>query len=205
MVALAERDRRLGLIGTVTVLAVPAYAIARQAVEDAARYAHHRQALDRVERPEWLANLMDGMRYRFSHSPPLNPDKATIAEQVGRAASNTHSRRGFEEDSFRLRTALENVKDQGTSCTPRYMASGSTNSTSMSASQPIRYHQLGNLPQVRSDGAARSTGVSSSAAQTDPRSQQVFEAAPQPWHSSGPTITIYRLSSSCGPGSARSG
>jgi hypothetical protein len=208
LIALWQRHRVVGYAGLVATLVVPAYAIARQAVEKT--YPD-----TRIVAKEWIEKnvpngsriLIDGMRYRLSHSPPLNPDETTVASQVERASvEGAHLGRGVSKKTLSVyEEALRGVSG------PRYELHSTVHGLQV---QPLEYYldECYGYVVTSSEiagkfgprGGARGRFPNSArfydSLDTDPRSTKVYELDPEPWHSSGPTIKVYRLSNRCDAG-----
>jgi hypothetical protein len=145
---------------------------------------------------------MDGMRYRFIHSPPLLPNDAAVDRRVNRAADAESVSRGVSTTTldiyskamsrlpgpkYDLYSTVYGLKVRDLSyyvdnCFS-YIVTSSQNSgrfSSPKASEiyPVSARFYGQLP-------------------VDPRFKKVFSASPKPWKLQGPEINVYKVLPAC--------
>jgi hypothetical protein len=187
------------------IVAVPAFWLVRAAVE--------KSHLDtRILAKEWFeANapagalvLMDGMRYRFSQGPPLNPDAATIEGKVDKAIEEGGNfGRGVSEESLGIyEDAMKSVPG------PKYRLVSTVHGLEV---RDISYYAEHCFDYIVTSSIVESRFRKGSAAYetfpdsarfyeslgTDPRARLVHEEIAEPWGKSGPTIRVYRLDNTC--------
>ncbi len=187
------------------VVAVPAFWLVRAAVEKS-------QVDTRIHAKEWFeANvpagalvLMDGMRYRFSQGPPLNPDAATVEGKVDKAIEEGGNfGRGVSEESLGI--YQEAMK---TAAGPKYRLVSTVHGLEV---RDVSYYAEHCFDYIVTSSMVAGRFRAGSAAHrmfpesarfyeslgSDPRVRLVHEEAAEPWGKSGPTIRIYRLDNSC--------
>lgn len=205
LAAISERFRPLMPLGLAIVVAIPLFGLIRQAYEKM-------QPETRLIAKDWIeANvpsgariLMDGMRYRFGPSPPLNPDAVTVSREVGQIGEEGEGLgRGVSDLALSLyQEAL--TKAEGPTYelhstthglgvkTPSYYVSNCFDYIVTSSYIAERFAP-GQANRERYPASAHFYDLLS----TDPRFQQVFQAVPRPWKSSGPIITVYKIVPAC--------
>lgn len=187
------------------VVAVPAYWLVRAAVEKS-----HQDT--RIQAKEWFeANvpagalvLMDGMRYRFSQGPPLNPDAATVEGKVDKAIEEGGNfGRGVSEESLGIyEEAMKTVAG------PKYRLVSTVHGLEVRdvahyAEQCFDYIVTSSMISGRFRvGSAASQMFPESARfyeslESDPRVRLVHQEVAEPWRNSGPAIRVYRLDNAC--------
>jgi hypothetical protein len=187
------------------VIAVPSYWLMRAAVEKS-----HRDT--RVHAKEWFeANvpagalvLMDGMRYRFSQGPPLNPDAATVEGKVDKAIEEGGNfGRGVSEESLGIyEEAMKTAEG------PKYRLVSTVHGLEVRdiayyAERCFDYIVTSSMVagRFRPGTDARTMFPDSArfydALGSDPRVQLVHEEVAEPWGKSGPTIRVYRVDNAC--------
>jgi len=187
------------------VVMVPAYWLARAAVEKS-------QLDTRIHAKEWFeANvpagalvLMDGMRYRFSQGPPLNPDAATIEGKVDKAIEEGGNfGRGVSEESLDIYE--EAMK---TASGPKYRLVSTVHGLEV---RDIAYYAEHCFDYIVTSSMIASRFTKGSAGRqmfpesaafyeslgSDPRVRLMHEEVAEPWGKSGPTIRIYRVDNQC--------
>ena len=186
------------------ICAVPLYALIRQNVTWTGPDT-------RVLAKQWIeANvpagsriLMDGMRYRFIQSPPLNPDDATVARRVGSAEREGEDlSRGVSSRTLALyaeamsRTTGPRYELHSTvygldvreltyyveSCFDYIVVSGESSRRFERPSEAERYPLSARFYQGLRE---------------DPRFELAYSAEPRPWRVQGPAITVYKVLHSC--------
>ena len=204
VVDLARQRNKAIAVGVALIVAVPLFALVQ------ANYTFTRPDT-RVMAKDWIeANvpsgskiLMDGMRYRFIQSPPLNPDQATVARRVSRAeVEGADLSRGVSARQLDLYSkAMKRMSG------PRYEI--------YSTVWGMDVQDLAHYPKfcfdyvvTSSDVANRFSGPAEqqkyprSAAfyqnlPVDSRYEVVYSAAPEPWRIRGPKITVYKVRHTC--------
>lgn len=199
---------QLPAVALAIVVSVPAYWLVRAAFEKS-------QQDTRVLAKEWIESnvpagsriLMDGMRYRFSQSPPINPDDSTVGEKVGRAREEGGNfGRGVSDLALSVyEEAVTSVKG------PKYSITSTVHGlevkdvdyyvrncfdyviTSSMVAGRYRPGRPGTELFPDSEKFYASLG-------TDPRVHLVHEEFAVHWRKSGPTIGVYRLDHRCAPG-----
>jgi 4-amino-4-deoxy-L-arabinose transferase-like glycosyltransferase len=160
----------------------------------------------RVLAKEWIeANipsgtkiLMDGMRYRFIPSPPLNPDRSTVEHSVVRAGEARRLSRGVSRQTLALYAEAMSQIDG-----PLYKLHSTVHGLGV---EDLDYY-------VRNcfDYIVTSSYVSERYAEettrarfpksaqfyeqlrTNPRAQVVYSVGAVPWKRGGPLITVYKV------------
>jgi hypothetical protein len=147
--------------------------------------------------------LMDGMRYRFVQSPPLNPASSTVDRQVGQAANTEYVSRAVSSQTLALyRQAMS--QRQG----PTYRLHSTVWGIEI---EDLNHYIQGCFDYIITSSANSERFVEESSRQRFPKSAQFYEqlkadsrfqvvyaVEPVPWQSSGPLITIYKVPSTCG-------
>jgi hypothetical protein len=147
--------------------------------------------------------LMDGMRYRFVQSPPLNPASSTVDRQVGQAADTEYVSRAVSSQTLALyRQAMS--QRQG----PTYRLHSTVWGIEI---EDLNHYIQGCFDYIITSSANSERFVEESSRQRFPKSAQFYEqlkadsrfqvvyaVEPVPWQSSGPLITIYKVPSTCG-------
>ena len=204
-VLLSRQRDRLMITIIACIIVIPLFSLVRQ------NYTWTRPDT-RVLAKDWIESnipsgakiLMDGMRYRFIGSPPLNPDHTTVERRVrGALDQDGGLSRGISEKSLRLYSEAMSKIDG-----PRY----DLHSTVWG----IDVKELSFYPQMCFDyivtssynssrfldqGVAKRFPLSAqfySDLPVDPRFQTVFSIKPFPWKVQGPEITVYKVLHSCG-------
>ena len=140
----------------------------------------------------------------------MTPNTRALAKQIDRVATQVEAGeqigRGVDEDTLRLyREATEGTEG------PRY----EIHSTEYGLALKAPSHYVASC----FDYVVTSSSISHRFApgsphrerfpeaahfydqlDVDPRFQQVYQAAPEAWNSSGPVITVYRIAHDCGAG-----
>jgi 4-amino-4-deoxy-L-arabinose transferase-like glycosyltransferase len=143
--------------------------------------------------------LMDGMRFRFVQSPPLNPNDVALARRLAGAEASelTISERmlalyieaqksvaGPKYDLYSTVYGLEvDELDHYVDACFDYIVTSSLNENRYSSE----------AGRARFPKSARFYGN----IKTDARFEQVYRVGPVPWQRGGPTITVYRVASTC--------
>lgn len=204
-VTLGKYHARLPAIALAIIVAAPSFWLVRAAVEKS-------QLDTRVLAKNWIeANipagariLMDGMRYRYSQSPPINPDNVTVSEKVGHAKEEGGNfGRGvsdlalsvYEEavnaakgPKYQIVSTVHGLEVKGVG----YYAESCFNYIITSSMIAGRYRPGGPAYELFPDSVEFYAALDS-----DSRVQLVHEEAAVPWQKSGPTIRIYRLKNTC--------
>jgi 4-amino-4-deoxy-L-arabinose transferase-like glycosyltransferase len=165
----------------------------------------------RVMAKEWIeANipsgskiLMDGMRYRFIFSPPLNPDEATVARRLNHAEDEDGQiSRGISGRTMELyANAMSSVSG------PRYELHSTV--------WGLEVRDLSYYPEACFDYVVTSSGIANrfsapSVAERYPESAAFYNQLPQdsryrliyavepiPWKVQGPGIAVYEVLLAC--------
>jgi hypothetical protein len=206
LAALGKYRRWLPAVGLAVVVAVPTFWLVRAAVE--------KSKLDtRILAKHWIeANvpagariLMDGMRYRFSQGPPLNPDRATVEEKVDRAiAEGGNFGRGVSEYALSVyeeaMVAVEGPKYELVSTVHglevrdiNYYVDECFDYIVTSAMIAGRFRPGAPAHRMFPDSARFYSSL-----EADPRVRLVHEEVAAAWAKSGPTIRIFKVESRCG-------
>lgn len=200
--------RHLPGVALSLIVVVPAYWLVRATVEKS-----HEDT--RILAKHWIeANvpagsriLMDGMRYRMSQSPPLNPDDATVGRKVGQAVEEGGNfGRGVSKRAL-------SIYEQGMKLLrgPKYELVSTVHGLTV---HDIDYYVQGCYDYVVTSsmisgrfasGARAADSFPQSAKfyaslRTDPRVQLLHEEVAARWGNSGPTIRVYRILNGCSPG-----
>jgi 4-amino-4-deoxy-L-arabinose transferase-like glycosyltransferase len=165
----------------------------------------------RVLAKEWVETniapgakiLMDGMKYRFRQSPPLNPDKSTVDRLVAQASNAKRLSRGLSGQTLILYSKAMNQIDGPTyelystvyglevedtdyyihTCFDYIITSSLNSRYYTEESSRLRFPKSAQFyEQLKSDA----------------RFQVIYSIEPLPWKSSGPVITVYKILPACG-------
>jgi hypothetical protein len=191
------------IAGLACIVAVPLFALVRQNHE----WTHPDT---RVVAKEWVENnltpgskiLADSFQYRFTPSPPLTPDQSAVLRQIQGVSSESSRFRGVSSRTLKLYAeAMESVSG------PRYELHPTV--WGLAVEDPAYYEEhcfdyvitssmistryAGDLNRERFPKSARFYEQLDS----DPRVKRIYSVEPIPWRRSGPTITVYKLLSSC--------
>lgn len=203
---LGKFRRVLQPVAIALIVAVPAFWLVRAAVEKT-------QPDTRVLAKRWIEAevpagskiLMDGMRYRFSQSPPLNPDPRTVGSKVEQAqAEGGDIGRGVTDYALSIYEEAMNAASG-----PRYELVSTVHGLEV---EDIDYYAAGCFDYVvtssivagrfRDGGRAASMFPKSAAfyasLESDARAKLVHEDRAVRWKSSGPTIRVYQVANGCG-------
>ena len=200
----AGQRGRIMAIAIAVIVVVPLFALIRQ------DYMFTRPDT-RVLAKQWIeANvssgakiLIDGMRYRLIHSPPLNPDESTVERRVIQARGARRVTRGVSQNTLALYAeAMSQVSG------PKYELHSTVYGLAV---KDLSYYPqqcfdyIITSSQVTNDFVAPSRvekyPISArfySQLPTDPRFNVVYSAEPVPWKIQGPAITVYEVSPHCG-------
>ncbi|MGI9235085.1 MAG: glycosyltransferase family 39 protein [Woeseiaceae bacterium] len=152
--------------------------------------------------PSGAKILMDGMRYRFIQSPPLNPDQSTVDRRLRSAAAEDHLSRGVSSRTLSLYAEAMaridgpryelystvwglNVEDLSfyvDSCFDYIVTSSQNSKRFTDPKQAKKYPTSARFYQQLPE---------------DTRFEEVYSANPAAWQIHGPSIAIYRVLSSC--------
>ncbi len=200
------RDRNwLAAASLAAIVAIPAAMLTRAMVEKSGSDT-------RISAKQWVEAhvpngsriLMDGMQYRFSQSPPLNPDKESVTTKVKRA-SKEGEKLGRGVSDLALSVYQE---AKGRARGPTYDIVSTVHGLQV---KPIDYYVAQCYGYIiTSDMVAgryaeggrgrelfpKSTQFYDSLS-TDPRVRLVHEEHARHWHESGPTIRIYDVQTAC--------
>jgi len=203
--ALGRYHRWLPGAALALVVAVPTFWLVRAAVEKSQLDTRvHAKAWIEANVPPGARILMDGMRYRFSQSPPLNPDSATVGEKVERALDEGGDfGRGVSELALSVyQEALE--KAQG----PKYELVSTVHGLNVRDVSYYVDHCFDYIvtssmvagryrPRAPGHRLFPESAKFYAAFVTDPRIRLVHEEAAIRWRKSGPTIKIYEVANRC--------
>jgi hypothetical protein len=203
--ALGKYRTWLPSVAVSIVIAVPAFWLVRAAVEKS-------HVDTRIHAKEWFeANvpagalvLMDGMRYRFSQGPPLNPDAATVEGKVDKAIEEGGNfGRGVSEGSLGIyEEAMKTVAG------PKYRLVSTVHGLEVRdiayyAEHCFDYIVTSSMVASRFSGGTAGYEMFPGSArfyeslESDPRARLVHAEVAEPWGKSGPTIRVYRLDNIC--------
>lgn len=205
VVALGKYGNRLPAIALALVVVAPAFWLVRAGVEKT-----HQDT--RILAKDWIeANvpagskiLMDGMRYRFSQSPPINPDHSTVSEKVGRAeAEDGNIGRGVSSLALSVYEEAMNSA-QG----PKYRIVSTVHGLQVKdldfyVSNCFDYVITSSMIAGRFGAGGLATRLFPDSARfyesldKDSRSHLLHEESAIHWRKSGPTIRIFKLKNSC--------
>ena len=206
---ITKRHWSLTVTGLACVAIVPLVGLVRHDYEKT-------QPDTRVLAKQWIETnvpsgsklLMDGMRFRFIPSPPLNPDKSTVARQVAQAAQTAKEEgpdfaRGVSGFALSLyKEALEQVEG------PTYELHSTNHGLDLET--PSYYVQNCFDYIVTSSIIAGKFAPGRSHRERFPQAAQFYEqlpidarfrltyqAAAAPWKNVGPTISVYEVIPPC--------
>jgi len=194
---------RLLPIAMAIIVAVPAFALVQQ--------NHSWTRPDtRVLTKDWIESnvppgskfLMDGMRFRFIHSPPLQPDEITVNRRIDRAEAAGSVSRGISGGTlelyakamrrmsgpkYELHSTIYGLKVRELSyyideCFDYIVTSSQNSNRFLSAEAAERYPTSASFYQDLP---------------TDIRFEKIFSATPAPWRVQGPEINVYKVLSNC--------
>jgi hypothetical protein len=153
--------------------------------------------------PSGAKILMDGMRYRFIMSPPINPNDITIADQAERAAQEgarlgrglskralalyTEAMRQVEGPTYELHSTVYGLEVEELS----YYVQACFDYIITSSTYTQRY--TAEADRQRFPKSAQFYDQ----LRTDPRFEVVYTVEPVPWQNAGPTITVYKVLPGC--------
>jgi hypothetical protein len=200
---LGKLHSRLVPIAIAAIVVLPIYAVAEQN-HMWTRPDTRVLAKDWIESnvPENAKVLMDGMRYRFTQSPPLRPNDAAVDRRVGRAAGAAQVSRGVSNSTLELYADAMSRLDG-----PKYdlystVYGLNVKRLSYYIERCFDYIVTSSQNESRYDSpeAAEKYPVSArfySELPNDSRFEKVFTAAPVPWSIQGPEINVYKVLQSC--------
>jgi 4-amino-4-deoxy-L-arabinose transferase-like glycosyltransferase len=148
--------------------------------------------------------LMDGMRYRFIPSPPLNPASKTLTSQVSRASEEgSELSRGVSDMTLSVyQEAMERLDG------PTYELRSTMHGLRIKPAEHyvencFNYVITSSLITRRFATGSRSREVSPLSAKfydelpTDSRFKLVYSISPRSWYQAGPEISVYEVASTC--------
>jgi hypothetical protein len=208
VVFLGRYRQWLSAVALAMVVAVPAFWLVRAAVEKS-------QLDTRVHAKAWIEDnvpagariLMDGMRYRFSQGPPLNPDRTTVEGKVDKALEEGGNfGRGVTEYALSIYEEA-----MITAAGPKYQLVSTVHGLQV---QDVQYYLdecfdyivtssmvAGRFqPGVRGAEYFPDSAKFYASLDSDPRVRLVHEEKAASWKKSGPTIRVYLLDSACAGG-----
>jgi hypothetical protein len=154
--------------------------------------------------PSGARILMDGMRYRFSQSAPLNPDPETVREKVDRAVEEGGNfGRGVSEYALSIyEEAMVSVSG------PKYELVSTVHGlqvrdVSYYAHECFDYIVTSSMVAGRFKPGAPARDMFPDSArfydslETDTRVKLAHEEVAESWKKSGPTIRVYKLDGKC--------
>jgi hypothetical protein len=147
--------------------------------------------------------LMDGMRYRFVQSPPLNPDSSTAARRVVQASEARRLSRGVSRSTLDLYAKAINQVQGPTYRLYSTVWGLGVEHVNYYVQACFEYIITSSSNSERYEGEIARQRFPKSASfyaqlQTDSRFQVVYSIAPAPWKQEGPVITVYKVFSTCG-------
>lgn len=153
--------------------------------------------------PDGARILMDGMKYRFIQSPPLNPDEATVARRVDQAeVEGSDLSRGVSTRALDLYSKAMTLVSG-----PRYDLHSTVwgldvRDLSYYLEACFDYIVTSSVNSHRFAGPSEAAAYPHSATfyrslPTDPRFEVVYSAVPATWKIQGPIITVYKVKHSC--------
>jgi hypothetical protein len=204
-VELGRYRRWLPAASFALIVAVPLFWLVRAAVEKTHVDTRiHAKTWIEANVPDGARILMDGMRYRFSQSPPLNPDSATVGERVERARDEGGNfGRGVSDFALSVyEEAQKKVKG------PKYELVSTVHgiqvrNVSYYVNECFDYIVTSSIVagRFRPGKPARRLFPESAkfydALESDPRLRLVHEESEVRWGKTGPTIKIYEVASRC--------
>jgi hypothetical protein len=146
--------------------------------------------------------LMDGMRYRFIHSPPLNPDQATVNRRTQGVADADYVSRGISSSTLDLyERAMTQISG------PKY----ELHSTGWGLDvQDLSHYEVSCFDYIVTSSSISSRFIAPERQQKypasarfyqqlpeNPRVEAIFSSKPAPWKIQGPAITIYKILNAC--------
>lgn len=205
--AVSQRHWTAMAAGLLCVVILPAAMLVRHAYEKT-------QPDTRLLAKAWIEThvpsgaklLLDGTRYRFIQSPPLQPDASTVDRLSRRVTDATNQgRRVGRGVSNRALSLYQKVMKEATGTTYKL------HSTVFGIQvEDVQYYVQNCFDYVitssyvtrRFDDPLRRARFPESAKfyeqlESDPRFRPVFETKPVRWQSSGPAIKVYEVSSAC--------
>lgn len=203
--ALSRLHAWLPAAAVAVVTAMPTFWLIRAAVEKSHMDTRiHAKLWFEANVPEGALILMDGMRYRFSQGPPLNPDALTIEGKVDQAIEEGGNfGRGVSDETLSIYE--EAMK---TAAGPKYRLVSTVHGLkvrdlSYYAEQCFDYIVTSSMiaSRFRPGEPAREKFPDSAkfyeSLESDRRVHLVHEEVAKPWLKSGPTIRIYRVDNAC--------
>jgi hypothetical protein len=202
-VAVSKTRPRLILVPVGAIIAMPLYAAVEQ------NYMWTRPDT-RVASKHWIESnvppdskiLMDGMRYRFIQSPPLQPNEAAVNRRIGRAADADRISRGVSEPMLELY-----AKAMSRMSGPRYdlfstVYGVNVRDLSYYVDNCFDYivtssHNVSRYDSPEADKKYPDSARFYRELPNDSRFEKVFTATPVPWKVQGPEINVYKVLSSC--------
>lgn len=200
---ISRRRTQFMIVTVAAIVAVPFYALIHR------DYTWTRPDT-RILGKEWIEKhvtsgakiLMDGMRYRFIQSPPLNPDQSTVDRRLRSAAAEDHLSRGVSKRTLALYAeAMARVDG------PRYKLYSTVWGLDV---QDLSYYVDSCFDYIVTSSQNSHRFTKPQQAQKypksaefyrqlpkDPRFEEVYSVEPALWQVQGPSIKIYRVSSSC--------
>jgi hypothetical protein len=201
VMALGKYRAWLPRVALGVVVAVPTFWLVRAAVEKTQLDTRiHAKAWIETNIPPGARILMDGMRYRFSQGPPLNPDRATVRGKVDRALEEGGNfGRGVSE--YALSVYEEAMV---TASGPKYELVSTVHGLqvrdiSYYAEERFDYIVTSSMVagRFRQGAPAREMFPDSArfydSLETDPRVRLIHEESAVRWKKSGPTIRVYKI------------
>ncbi len=203
-VALSARHRAVLPVLVALICAVPLYSIVQQNVT-------WTRPDTRVLAKDWIeANvpagsriLMDGMRYRYVQSPPLNPDEATVARRVGAAEREG----GDLSRGVSTRTLALYAEAMSRATGPRYELHSTVYGLEVRdlnhyVESCFDYIVISDQNSQRFDRPSEADRYPLSARfyrglPSDPKFEVAFSVKPAPWRIQGPGVTVYRVLHYC--------
>jgi hypothetical protein len=203
--AVYKWHRPAALVLLSAVIAVPGAEILRHNIEKM-----HPDT--RVAAKDWIEKtvkpdskiLIDGMQFRYIPSPPLTPNEETVARQF-KSAERKRSElgRGWSKSALDIYKQAINEIDG-----PRYNLHSTIYGLELTSiddyiERCFQYVITSSYVTDRFAVGAPRRDLYPRAAEfyeslsTDHRVQLVFEAIPERWRSSGPSIRVYELDSNC--------
>jgi hypothetical protein len=199
--ALGRYHRWLLSAALALVVAVPIFWPARAAVEKSQLDTRiHAEARIESNVPSGARILVDGMQYRFSQSPPLNPDSAAVEEKVERAIDEGRNfGRGVSKRALSVYQ-----KAMITGLGPKYALVSTVHGPKVQdysyyVNESFEYIVTSSMVagRFRPGSCGRSCFPESpnfyDTLDSDPRVNLVHEESAIPWKKSGPTIRVYRI------------
>lgn len=205
VMALDKNSPRLSAAALAMVIAVPSFWLVRAAVEKSHIDTRiHAKIWFEANVPAGALVLMDGMRYRFSQGPPLNPDAATVEGKVERAIEEGGNfGRGVSEESLDIYE--EAMK---TAAGPKYRLVSTVHGLKVRdishyVDECFDYIVTSSMVASRFRPGAPAYAMYPDSArfygslESDSRVRLVREETASRWSKSGPTIRVYRVDNAC--------